>query len=509
MARTPLPEGTRIPDTLPSSADANPFIEIARRAEAVRAAGRQVVVVQGLGFVGAAMAAVVANASDAAGQAKHFVIGVDLDSPSGRTKIDAINSGVAPIVAEDPKIGEYVERGALRRANLVATADVRAYELADVVVVDIQLDTEERTFATADAVRVNLEPFVAAMRVIGERIRPTTLVLVETTVPPGATERVVFPVIQEEFARRGITVEPLVAHSYERVMPGRAYIDSIERFWRTYAGVTDAAADAAERFLSSIVAVSDFPLRRLSSPRASEIAKVLENSYRAANIAFIHEWTRAAEAVGVNLFDVVSSIAVRKGTHDNIRRPGFGVGGYCLTKDGYLAQWGLRHLLGADVSLDTTLRALAINHGMPMHSFDLVAQHVPALRGATILVCGISYLNDVADTRYSPTNDFCARALDAGARVLAHDPYVTSWAEHPGLERPELASGVASADAVVLAVRHQQYLTTDWSRFDWRDGALLLDTQDIVPDAMAASLRRRGVLVVGVGKGHWDRSART
>jgi nucleotide sugar dehydrogenase len=285
-------------------------------------------------------------------------------------------------------------------------------------------------------------------------------------------------------------------------MPGRNYVRSIERFWRTFAGATPAAGDAAEAFLSSIIAVDEYPLRRLSDTTASELAKVLENSYRASNIAFIQEWTLAAERMGVNLFDVIRSVAVRKGTHDNIMRPGFGVGGYCLTKDGYLAQWGSRELFGSDVTLDVTMRAMAINYAMPRHSFALLEEMMP-LRGRTVLVAGISYLSDVADTRNSPSADFCDLLDQAGATVLAHDPYVRHWPERPGVPHVSLDDGIARADAIVLAVRHQAYLTLDPARLTGRRGLVVLDTQDIVDDAKAATLRSAGLRVIGVGKGHW------
>ena len=159
------------------------------------------------------------------------------------------------------------------------------------------------------------------------------LVILETTVPPGTCERVVAPELAAALQRRGLQRDAfLLAHSYERVMPGEDYLASITHFWRVYAGHTPEAADACERFLAQVINVDEYPLTRLASTTASEIAKVMENSYRATNIAFIEEWARFAEAVGVDLFGVINAIRVRP-THSNIRQPGFGVGGYCLTKD--------------------------------------------------------------------------------------------------------------------------------------------------------------------------------
>ena len=115
-------------------------------------------------------------------------------------------------------------------------------------------------------------------------------------------------------------------------MPGKNYFDSIVNYWRVYAGIDDESAKKCEKFLKKIINTKDYPLTRLSDTTSSETAKVLENSYRAANIAFIEEWGRFAEDIGIDIFEIIESIRMRP-THSNIRQPGFGVGGYCLTKD--------------------------------------------------------------------------------------------------------------------------------------------------------------------------------
>jgi UDP-N-acetyl-D-mannosaminuronate dehydrogenase len=109
----------------------------------------------------------------------------------------------------------------------------------------------------------------------------------------------------------------------------------------------------------------------------------------------------------------------------------------------------------------------------------------------------------VADTRNSPSADFCDLLEKAGANTLAHDPYVRHWPERPEVPHVSLEEGIGRADAVVLAVRHQAYLTLDPARLASRSGLVVLDTQDIVDDAKAAKLRAAGLRVFGVGKGHW------
>ena len=175
------------------------------------------------------------------------MLGVDLDDAAGRARIDALNSGRFPFETTD---GDLVDALGAARAtgNLVACADPERLRPGAVVVVDVPLDIDWRSETPA----LRLGGFEAAIRTVGRHVRPGTLVLVETTVPPGTTEKIVVPLLAEELRARGLDPESvLVAHSYERVMPGADYFDSIVNYWRVFAGHTDDAAKAAEAFLAT------------------------------------------------------------------------------------------------------------------------------------------------------------------------------------------------------------------------------------------------------------------
>jgi len=476
------------------------FVGIAQRAR-----GWRVVVVQGLGFVGAAVAAVIAAARDAAGAPLYFVIGVDLPTPAAYWKIAKLNAGCAPIASPDAEFDRLVSEAVGQTQNLCATASEEAYALADFIMVDVHLDVVDRAVESAAEIQVNLAGLESAIRAVGRGMRADALVLVETTVPFGTCQRVIFPTLSEERAARGISAPVLLAHAYERVMPGPRYLASIRRFWRTFSGIDEASARRAREFLASFIDTSNFPLRELDDPVASEMAKILENSYRAANIAFIHEWTLLAERAGVNLWEVVDSIRVRKGTHDNMRYPGFGVGGYCLTKDSLLAQWSATHLFKMDHVLEVTMNALQINYRMPLHSFDLLSELCGgALEGRRILICGVSYLPDVADTRNSPTGIFVDALAAAGAHWSAHDPCLRFWPEQPDAVLVEdLAGALRETEAVVFAVPHAAYRALSPDHYP--KPLLVVDANNVLDDTKAASLHGRGHRLLGVGKGHWKK----
>ncbi len=211
-------------------------------------------------------------------------------------------------------------------------------------------------------------------------------------------------------------------------MPGVNYVSSINNFYRVYSGVNELSKQRAKEFLETIINIKDYPLSELKSTNASELAKVLENSYSAANIAFIQEWTEFADVCGVDLFEVVSAIRKRP-THSNIMLPGFGVGGYCLTKDALLADWAYRNNFSGTKRLEYSTMAIHTNDLMPGYTFSLMKRHFRTLEGVRIAILGVSYLKDVGDTRYSPTEYFYNLCLTENADIYLHDPMIEIWKE--------------------------------------------------------------------------------
>jgi nucleotide sugar dehydrogenase len=460
------------------------------------AADRAVVCVQGLGFVGAAMALAVASARDERGMPRFSVVGLDLPTPLGQERIDALNRGEFPFRTSDPALAAAA--AATRRAgNLTATSDPATLARADVVVVDVHLDVGVEGKEAA----VDFAPFRAAVLTVGTHVRPGALVIVETTVPPGTCERVVAPELAGAMRARGLPEDAvLLAHSYERVMPGEDYLASITNFWRVYSGRTPEAADACERFLSQVINVRDFPLTRLASTTASETAKVLENSFRATNIAFIEEWGRFAEAVGIDLFEVIEAIRVRP-THCNIRQPGFGVGGYCLTKDPLFAGIAARDLFGRpDLEFPFSQMAVRVNARMPLVTVERLRTVLGDLAGKRVLLMGVAYRPEVADTRYSPAQTFVEEMRRRGAVVLVHDPLVTDWPELQTTVASELPAASA-LDAVVMAVPHRAYRELDLAA--WLGGArpVFLDANAVLTPAQRRALRAAGCPLHAIGEG--------
>jgi len=476
------------------------YSDICRAAGVLAPEGRRpVVAVQGLGFVGAAMSIATASAVGPDGSRAFDVVGCDLADAAGSARIEAINSGRFPFETTDADLVEAL--GVARvRGNLVAVTDPSVYALAEVVVVDVPLDIDWRSESPA----LRLGGFEAAIRTIGRYVGPGTLVLVETTVPPGTTEKIVAPLMAEELSARGLDPESvLIAHSYERVMPGADYFASIVSYWRVYAGLGDDAAKAAEAFLSKVIDTEHFPLTRLGSTTASETAKVMENTFRATTIALMEEWGRFAEMVGIDLFEVVDAIRMRP-THANMRTPGFGVGGYCLTKDPLFARLASEVLWDHPIEFPFSEAAVRTNDEAPLVSLDRVRQLVGgSLDGTRILLLGISYRQDVGDTRYSPSETFVRAALAAGAEVVGHDPLLTEWDECDIEMAAELPSP-ASFDAVVFAVPHAEFQAIDLPSWLGDARPAIFDGFSVLDASKRRLVRSLGCPVASIGRGGED-----
>lgn len=528
------PTGEKFP--LPSQKDyAKEFARFKQIVKKQRAQGREIVVVMGVGFVGAVMAAIVADSVDKKGRSGKFVIGMQRPSVRSYWKILLINKGISPVKAEDPEVDPMIKRCVLEKKTLMATFTYDVLSLADCVVVDVQCDFLKESLGDCRTGRVDMEALEESFHIIAKYIQPSCLVVIETTVAPGTTEQVAYPIMRKIFRQRGIKSEPLIAHSYERVMPGRNYVASIRDFWRVCSGVNEKAKKRVVKFLNEILNTEQFPLTALDRPIESETAKIVENSYRATILAFLNEWSLFCERNGVDLIKVIKAIKVRP-THSNMIFPGPGIGGYCLPKDGGLGFWAYKHILGfEDDILKMTPMAIDINDTRSLHAAQLIRDALRNMNrpiaAAEVLLLGASYREDVGDTRYSGSETMVRKLAEMGAEIRIHDPYVEHWWEFeaqdtypgPGQSRArffrnqermkeiriqkDLYRSMKGADAVVFAVPHQHYLDLDPVRVVKAIGqpAAIIDCFGILDDARIEKYFELGCEVKGMGRGHIQR----
>jgi UDP-N-acetyl-D-glucosamine dehydrogenase len=504
--------------------------------EAARNEGKEIVVVMGVGFVGAVMAAIIADTVDKeSGKPSKFVIGCQRPSTRSYWKIPLLNRGVSPVKAEDPEVEPMITRCVLEKKTLIATYNSDCLKLADCVVVDVQCDYTKKDLGNMRTGEAEMAALKATIKTIGDKVQPNCLTLIETTVAPGTTEFVAWPIMKKAFAERGIETEPLLSHSFERVMPGRQYVASIRDFWRVCSGCNTRARERVEKFLREVLNTEQFPLTVMDRPIESETTKIVENSYRATILAFLDEWSLFAERNGVDLIKVIKAIKVRP-THCNIIFPGPGIGGYCLPKDGGLGYWAYKHILGFDDDIfKITTTAIDINDTRGLHAATLTRDALrnmgQQVAGAPILLCGGSYRQDVGDTRYSGSEIIVRKLTEMGADMRVHDPYLEHWYElekqdtypAPGHSwarffrnqdglvnirvQHDLAAALAGVQAMILAVPHSPYLGLEPEKIvEWAGGPLaVIDCFGILDDDKIRRYFELGCEVKGLGRGHIQR----
>ena len=529
------PQGEKF--ALPQAEEFGPELQrIERLVKQAKENGQEIIVVMGVGFVGAVMAAIVADAKDENGKNIKFVIGCQRPSIRSYWKIPVLNRGVSPVKAEDPEVQELIGRTVLQSETLTATYNSDCLQFADCVVVDVQCDYSKHDLGDMRSGEVEMAALESTMKTIGEKVPPTALTLIETTVAPGTTEFVAWPIMKKAFARRGLKETPLLAHSFERVMPGKEYVSSIRDFWRVCSGCTNEARDRIEKFLHEILNTEDFPLTVMDRPIESETTKIVENSYRATILAYLNEWSLFAERNGVDLIKVINAIKVRP-THSNMIFPGPGIGGYCLPKDGGLGYWAYKHILGFDDGdriFKITPTAIDINDTRSLHvatlTRDALRNMSRYIAGSRVLLCGASYREDVGDTRYSGSEMVVRKLTEMGADMHVHDPYVDHWHEfetqdgesaefswkrffrnQDGLAdivvEKDLETSLGGVDALILAVPHEQYMKLEPDQIvKWAGNPIaVVDCFGILSDEQIRRYFELGCEVKALGRGHIQR----
>ena len=409
------------------------------------------IVVIGMGYVGIPCAVLLADVPG------FRVTGVQRRSARSGWKIDALNAGRNPFEGDEPGLAELIHRVAVEKQTFHVTDDISVCREADAILIDVQTPVDGHKVPQYESLRE-----VAAG--VGRHMPRGALVIIESTVAPGTTQRVVQPILERE---SGLVAgrDFALAFSYERVMPGKL-LEYITDFPRVVGGIGEESTRRALALYRHIVRAEILPTDGL----AAEAAKTVENTYRDVNIAFANEMALMCESLGVDVFAVRALVNSRPDRHMHL--PGAGVGGHCLPKDPWLLNHGVTLYGGKKVRSDLLAVARRINDSMPEHMAGLVAEALEQagrpLAGARVTVLGVAYLENSDDTRNTPSLPL-VRALRAkGALVTCHDPYVRradfdalEWG--PGAEgelryTQDLAEALAGADCAALVTKHREYL---------------------------------------------------
>src|SRR4051812_41880783 len=423
------------------------------------------VAIVGLGYVGLPLAIMFAES------------GIDVEGiDASPERVATLNAGRSPIDdVSDERLSAALD-GHLRAVS----TDGSRVSRADAVFVCVP--TPITTAKDPD-----LGPVLAAAATVRDGLRPGQLVVLQSTTFPGTTTGPFRTILEETGLRAGVDFD--LAFAPERVNPGDP-ASSGRGVPRLVGGVTPAATARAAALLGNI---SDNVVS-MSSPDAAEMAKVLENTFRNVNIAFVNQLALLCERMGLDVWEVIDAAATKPFGFMRFT-PGPGVGGHCIPVDPYYLSWRAREFDFTDRFIEA---AGDINFAMPRHVVDLVGEALNdrgrAMKGAKVGVLGVAFKPNVRDARNSPAADVLAGLAGRGGEVRFHDPHVETFRDATGEIREEtpLPELLAWADVVVVVTAHS---AIDWARV-YTDADLVVDTVD---SSRGRPTRPRQVLRLGAG----------
>jgi len=423
------------------------------------------IVIQGLGYVGLAMLAFCAGAKK---NNKYLfrAIGVEKKSSKGLKIVQKINSNQIPIIVDDKNFLNFYKK-LLKEDRLKATVNDHEYSNADIVFVCSNCDFNFKKK------KVELKNYINNIKQISKKIKSNCLLVIQSTLPPGTTEKVLKPLIEKNLKKRGIK-NYFLCHSFERITPGKDYYFSMKNVQRVIGGINKESIDLTKKIFKDIFNLKSDKIIEFESPSESETCKIIENSYRATNIAFIEEWRKFCIKNNLDLEKILKSIRQRK-THNNIMRSGIGVGGYCLTKDPLFGN-ASRQVLGNKFNFPLSEMSVKINQKMTANIMAEIADKFNGkIFGKKVLLIGVSYKEDTNDTRYSPAEKVFNFFKKKKCKLSFYDPIVNYWnySKNYSVNR----SNLKNYDIYVYLVKHQLFKNLN---IDYKKKALILDLNHVL-----------------------------
>ncbi len=419
----------------------------------------------GLGYVGLPLAVEF-------GRAGFSATGIDLDPE----KVRAINAGESYIDDVPARhVSELRAQGKLR-----ASSDVSVLGECDTVTICVPTPLRK-------AKDPDLSFIVSAAESVAKWLRPGMLIVLESTTYPGTTDELVLPILERSGLRGGRDF--FLAFSPERIDPGNPKFQT-RNVPKVIGGLTATCSALAIALYESAIET----IIPVSSPRVAEMVKLLENTFRAVNIGLVNELALMCDRIGIDVWEVISAAATKPFGFMPFY-PGPGLGGHCIPVDPFYLSWKAKQ---SGFEARFIELAGAVNGAMPHYVVSLIADALNGIRmplnGSRLLVAGVSYKRDVADTRESPALDLLSLLHERGVSLSYSDPHVARlsgrlWPNGIDLVHVDVKQVPAEAfDCVVIV--------TDHSKFDYdaiqRAAKVVVDTRNAIKNAGPKVVRLGG-----------------
>jgi len=362
----------------------------------------------GLGFVGLPTSIVLAN------KLKNYkVIGLEKNDAHGRKLVHKINNKIFPIISADIKLKDKFLK--VINKNFFTSLDEKILSESNIILISINFD--------GGNLKKNLDNLKKLTNLIFTKSKPKTLIVFESTLIPGTIDKFIIPYAKKIILKRKLNFEDFfIAYSYERIMPGANYYNSICDTDRIYSGINNISKKKFKEFFSKIINKKN-KLIELDSIFECETSKILENSYRATNICMINEWTKFSILNNIDLIKIIDSIK-RRSSHKNLMYPGLGMGGYCLTKDPEFIKYSQFFTKKKNnfPYIDLTTKTSKIISNNAIYFFK---KNIENKKFKKTIIIGYSYKNDIGDTRNSQSIIFINEIKKfLRSKIEIYDPYI-------------------------------------------------------------------------------------
>ena len=407
-------------------------------------------------------------------------VGLPLAVEAARTGIRVVGFDIAPEVVAGVEQGRshipdvsHEELVEVRRNGLLsATTEMSMLGECDAVSICVPTPLSKTRDPDISAV-------LAAAEAVGAHLSKGQLIVLESTTYPGTTRDVVLPILSREGLRAG--ADFFLCFSPERVDPANDTWGT-RNIPKVVGGVTPECARAAEGFYSRFVD----RMVPVSSVEAAEMAKILENTFRAVNIGLVNEMAIIADRLGLDIWEIIDAAATKPFGFMKFT-PGPGLGGHCLPVDPHYLSWKMRTM---DYRTRFIEVASEINWGMPAFVAGKVREALngarKAVNGSRVLILGVAYKKDVGDARESPALEILDILEGDGAQVQYHDPYVPEWKIAPNRDATSVQlsdAALRGADAVVIVADHSCF---DYERI-FRLSRVLVDARNATASVAATT----------------------
>jgi len=405
------------------------------------------VAVVGLGYVGLPLALLATKNG-------YLVVGID----NNKEKVELINNRISPFT--DSKISKD-----LKETNISATCDFKKIQTVETIIICVPTPVyENRT--------PNYEPVINACKSIAPNLQKGQLVVLESTVNPGTCEEVVIPIL-EEISKLKCGTDFYLAHCPERINLGDSKW-AIHNIPRVVGGFNDKSKNRAQEFYESIVSAKITPMESL---KEAEAVKIVENSFRNVNIAFVNELAMSFDRLGINVVNVINGAATKPFSF-MAHYPGCGIGGHCIPVDPYyLIDYAQKN---NGFSHEFLTLACKTNEKMPSFTVDLLEEGLKniglELAKTKIAVLGLAYKGNIDDCRESPALEIIEELKNRGGIVSTFDPYVLGKSSVKTLDE-----ALEGAQGLIVATSHDQFKTIDPKYLSSKGMRVVIDGRNFLP----------------------------